>query len=405
MPLISAIDLRSIPSPAVMEEPEFQTIFNAILDQFQAVAPEYAYFLASDPVVKVLQAIAYREMVWRELTNNCLRQTFLAFATGTNLDNLGALHNVERMLVTEADETANPPVAAVYEGDDSFRARIQARVMGYSSAGPADAYRYYALTSDPRVRDVAVYSPDLPNGINMGGRVNITVMSNEETRIPSLNLLSVVRDVVNRDDVRAINDIVTVETPVVKDVGVRADIILDSNAPYDVFAGLGTVLETAFNRAQTLGWDVTVSWLHKTLMVDGVYDVILYAPDKTINVRFNEFARLVNVDIRFAGFVPTHEYDVNEQERRRIFQLVYEYYIAYAITNKRTAQQIMGDLSKQPVEGVIQPTTLGLARYIGITPLTDPATNEVLAEEEIAELIHEELSKYYDGSYTRARRL
>lgn len=43
-----------------------------------------------------MEVCAYRELLLRQRINQAAKSNLLAFATGTDLDNLGALYDVER---------------------------------------------------------------------------------------------------------------------------------------------------------------------------------------------------------------------------------------------------------------------------------------------------------------------
>jgi phage-related baseplate assembly protein len=106
--------------------------------------PTFDATVTSDPAVKVLEVYAYREMLLRQQFNERARQVMLAYATGTNLEQLGALLNVEKL---------------PGEQDEAYRARIQLAPAAFSVAGPATAYRYYALSAASTVADASVTSP------------------------------------------------------------------------------------------------------------------------------------------------------------------------------------------------------------------------------------------------------
>lgn len=131
-------------SPCEKGELSFDDIFSAILADFQARYPDFSAFLESDPAVKVLEVAAYREMLLRNRINVAARAQMLAFSSGGDLDHLGAFCGVARL---------------VGEGDEALRRRIRQRIMGFSNAGGADLYRYWALTASPEIADVAVDSP------------------------------------------------------------------------------------------------------------------------------------------------------------------------------------------------------------------------------------------------------
>ncbi|MDB0554564.1 baseplate assembly protein, partial [Ralstonia solanacearum] len=92
--------------------------------------------LESEPVTKLLQENAYRELVWRQRVNDAARAVMLAFAEGDDLEQLAANFDVQRLTITPADDSTVPPTPAVMEGDDSLRERAQEAFEGLSVAGP-----------------------------------------------------------------------------------------------------------------------------------------------------------------------------------------------------------------------------------------------------------------------------
>jgi phage-related baseplate assembly protein len=140
----TALDLSRLPPPMVVEQLSYEAIRAAIVDQLVAELPAFDATVTSDPAVKVLEVVAYREMLIRQQFNERARQVMLAYATGSNLDQLGALLDVGRL---------------EGEADTAYRARIQLAPEAFSVAGPASAYRFYALSAAPTIADASVAAP------------------------------------------------------------------------------------------------------------------------------------------------------------------------------------------------------------------------------------------------------
>ncbi|GAE48803.1 phage-related baseplate assembly protein [Xanthomonas arboricola pv. pruni str. MAFF 311562] len=134
MASFTAVDLSKLEAPALIEELDFETIFAEALAQFRRLMPEFSALTEADPVYKVLQLFAARELLIRQRANDKAQQTMLAFATGTNLDHLGALFGVAR-LVLDPGQPENG-IAPTRESDVDFRRRIQLAPEGFSVAGP-----------------------------------------------------------------------------------------------------------------------------------------------------------------------------------------------------------------------------------------------------------------------------
>nr|WP_245157998.1 hypothetical protein [Burkholderia pseudomallei] len=103
--------------------------------------------LESEPVTRVLQENAYREVLLRQLINDKARGLLLAYARGTTLEHIAALFDVERLVVTAADPEHG--IDAVYEDEDSLRERVQLAPRGFSVAGPEDMRSARRCASSP----------------------------------------------------------------------------------------------------------------------------------------------------------------------------------------------------------------------------------------------------------------
>ena len=79
--------------------------------------------LESEPIVKNLQENTYREVLLRQRINEAAQAAMLAYAIGSDLDQMAARNNVQRLTVTPANPDAVPPVYAVMELDDTLRGK------------------------------------------------------------------------------------------------------------------------------------------------------------------------------------------------------------------------------------------------------------------------------------------
>jgi phage-related baseplate assembly protein len=63
-----------------------QKSFEEILAEIKSKIPEEIALLESDPAAKILEVVAFREMILRERINNAAKANLLAFAGGGDLD-------------------------------------------------------------------------------------------------------------------------------------------------------------------------------------------------------------------------------------------------------------------------------------------------------------------------------
>ena len=274
-----APELAGLPTPQVLETLHFETVFDALLRDFQVRYPQYSALLASDPAIKLIEVAAYRELLLRSRINEAARANLLAFAVGNDLEHLGAFYGVTRL---------------PQEQDEPLRRRIRARIMGFANAGGAAHYRYWALSASPEVADVAVDSPG-------PGRVRISVLPTGHSDTVPEALLETVRATVLRDDVRVLTDTVEVVPVSLVPVTVSAQIWLYPDTPMAVFEGLALRLTRELAQAAVLGWDLTRSWLIGQLQQPGIHKVELISPEADIRIHSTQAVRLTDVQLTFAG--------------------------------------------------------------------------------------------------------
>lgn len=274
-----APELAGLPTPQVLETLRFETVFDALLRDFQVRYPQYSVLLASDPAIKLIEVAAYRELLLRARINEAARANLLAFAVGNDLEHLGAFYGVFRL---------------PQEQDEPLRRRIRARIMGFANAGGAAHYHYWALSASPEVADVAVDSPG-------PGRVRISVLPTGHSDTVPEALLETVRATVLRDDVRVLTDTVEVVPVSLVPVTVTAQIWLYPDTPMAVFEGLAPRLTRELALAAVLGWDLTQSWLIGQLQQPGVHKVELSEPATDIRIHSTQAVRLTDVQLTFAG--------------------------------------------------------------------------------------------------------
>lgn len=276
---MAIVDLSQLAAPDVVEELDYETILTerkatlvSLYPEEQQDAVARTLTFESEPIVKLLQENAYREVIWRQRVNESARAVMLAYAAGHDLDNLGANYNVERLVITPADETTLPPTPAVMESDTDYRLRIQQAFEGMSVAGSTGAYQFHGRSADGRVADISVISPE-------PACVTVSVLSRENNGTASGELLAVVRNALNDEDVRPVADRVTVQSAVIVDYTIDAALYLYPGPESEpVLSAAKAKLQTYINAQHRLGRDIRKSAIYAALHVEGVQRVELVAP-------------------------------------------------------------------------------------------------------------------------------
>lgn len=278
--MTNAVDLSKLPAPDIIQTISFESILSEITLSFSQQFPSYSALLESDPVVKLLEVFAYREVILRQKINDASRANMLAYAKGSDLDNLAALFNVSRAILVEADPTAIPPVEAIYEDDQRFLRRISLAMEGFSTAGPAGAYQYHTYQADSGVKDVHVYSPQ-------AGEVHVVPLSDnlEKNGLPDVEQLQRIHLSLNEEDVRPLTDKVSVKPPQIIPFQVHAKIAVNRGPGNEWSSQQALVkLESYLEDQIKLGTKITQSAIIAALHQPGVNDIELISPPTNIQL-------------------------------------------------------------------------------------------------------------------------
>lgn len=270
----TGVDLSRLPPPQAVDELDFETLRAAWLDQFidlaTAAGITFDATLESDPVVKLIELGAYREMVWRASRNAGLRAVMAAYAIGADLDHIAALFGVERYILTPANTETG--TSAVLESDDDFRRRMVLAPEGYSVAGPRGAYIFHALSADNDVLDASAISPD-------PGEVVVTVLSRTGTGVPSAPVLAAVTAALSAEDVRPITDQVTVQAATIVNFAISATLTYYLGPDKSVVTANAMAALNAYLAAnRRLGRSITRAGIIGAIMVEGLQNVVLASP-------------------------------------------------------------------------------------------------------------------------------
>ena len=264
------IDLSKLPAPDVIDRLDYETILSAMQADLKARWPDYSGE-PHDPVTKVLEVAALRELMLRQSHNEKASQIMLAYAKGSNLDALGALPwlQVARKVITPADDSTIPPTPAVMEDDDSFRRRMLLAYNQLSTAGSAGSYRYHALSASDKVKDASVTSP-------APGQVLVSILSTVGDGSADSSLIAEVDAALNAETVRPLTDAVTVQSAQIVTYTINATILTYPGASSQpVLDAVHASIERYTAEHHRIGLDITLSGVYAALHLDGVQKVEL----------------------------------------------------------------------------------------------------------------------------------
>ncbi|AOH86568.1 baseplate assembly protein [Sphingomonas panacis] len=294
----SSVDLSRLPAPTVVEQLDYETVYAELLAYVQSpgVLPSFDATVDSDPAVKILQVFAWRELIIRQRFNDRARQTMVAYATGSNLDQLGALFGVTRLVVDAGDPTNGFPV--VMESDDDLRERIVLSPESQSVAGPESAYIFHARSVDGTIRDASASSP-------APGEVVVSILSRNGDGTASPEQIAAVGAklaTIETNKLRPLTDFVTVASAEIVTYYIDADLTLLAGPDQTVVLAAAQASIAAWvDAGGKLGVDAVRAAITAALMVAGVQNLRLNQPPADVVVDKTQTAHCAGIAVRVSG--------------------------------------------------------------------------------------------------------
>ncbi|MGJ3439210.1 baseplate J/gp47 family protein [Pseudomonas sp. Je.1.5.c] len=268
---MSQVDLSRLPAPQLLEDLNYEDLYQADLETFRAhLGDDWTAQLESDPVTKLLEVGAYRKLLNRARINDAAKALLLAYAQGSDLDQLAANVSLQRLVIQAADPTRVPPVEAQLESDDALRERVQLVYEGLTTAGPRNSYILHARNASGLVADATAESPS-------PAVVDVTVLSLDGNGVASPELLADVAAYLNDEDIRPVADRVNVRSAEVLAYRIDALLYMADNGPESeaILAECQRRLQAWINPRRRLGLEVARSGIDAQLHIGGVSRVEL----------------------------------------------------------------------------------------------------------------------------------
>ncbi|MEZ7731196.1 baseplate J/gp47 family protein [Haemophilus sp. 27098_8_127] len=297
------VDLKKLPAPKVVQELSYETLLAKRKEKFLSLQEsddmrqhwQARLQLESEPVVKLLEENAYLELLLRTNINESAKAVMLAYATGSDLDQLGALFGVTRLIIQAEDLKSTPPSPAKYEDDERFRTRIQMSLEGLTTAGSRASYEFHALSTSAKIKDVDVTSPT-------AGTVKVAILSTEGQGTADSDLINAVKEQLNAEHIRPLTDTVLVESAVILPYEIKAAITLYPTVLESVvMANVNQAIANYANKQHLLGIDITLSGIYAALHQEGVQNVKLTKPLADLIVQPHQAAYCTQIQVNVGG--------------------------------------------------------------------------------------------------------
>jgi len=272
------IDLAQLPAPPIIELLDYEAILLGMQSELLALMPSLADALAleSEPITKLLEIAAYRELTLRARINDAAKGVMLAYAVGADLDVLAANFGVSRL----ADET-----------DTALRVRAQMALEGLTVAGSIGAYIFHSLTASARVADVSVESPT-------PGVVRVNIQSTDNNGVPDAPLIAEVLAYLSAETRRPLCDSVGVFAASILTYAIEAEITCDSGPSSAVVLAAAQAAAAAYVAVHfRLGREIALSGIYAALHQPGVSAVNLISPVASLTPTNRQAARCTAITL------------------------------------------------------------------------------------------------------------
>ena len=227
---------------------------NIVIPEGTRVTCDYDHYFATVQTVVLPAGSSYVDVEVVATVGGDGYNDISAGALNVLVDQIPYIDTVENLAATSGGSAT--------EEDDTYRERIRTSAATVSVAGPAQAYRYWALTADPTISDADVDSPE-------PGVVMITPICYGGA-IPDATLLAKVLAICSADDVRPLTDLVQVQAPDTESFDIELTYYTtaaDESACIEAVEGDGGAIDRyIYWQSSALGRDINPDQLRKLIL-------------------------------------------------------------------------------------------------------------------------------------------
>lgn len=261
---MNQIEISQLPPPEIVQQLDASIPRDRMLARFAELmgtnVPK-----AGDPLYFAFSAMGEEVTRARQEFQDISLENMVAYATGYNLQRLADWRPVEKF------DT---------ETDDEFRRRVQMAPESFSTAGPDGAYIFHALAADEDVQDAYPDSPD-------GFIVDLYILSRTGDGTAPQALLDKVNTYVSKDNLRPLNDKLTVKSAVIKPYVIEVELTLP-NGPgeSETITQATKRLQSLVTETHVLGGQVSLSLINAAAHVqsEGSDSSVSFQPVIDVNI-------------------------------------------------------------------------------------------------------------------------
>lgn len=304
---MAGINFNQLTPPKLINELNFEAILAERKASFLSLyhdaveRAEMAKTLAraSEPVTKLLEESAYRELLFRQQRNEDVKALMVMYSSGSDLENLVADRNMQRLVISPMDNAVVPPIPAVMESDDDLRYRYILAMDSLSVAGPSSSYKFFAHSADGRVGDVSVVSPPETPYL-----LNIYILQNDsETGAASDELINLVQATLSDETVRPCCDRPTVHSVAIVTYSITATLYVAQTAKNSTLLQQASEnLNEYVKEQRRIGRSIRLSALYSVLHIAGVEHVEITQPAQDIILDQSKAGHCTDIRIQLEAY-------------------------------------------------------------------------------------------------------
>lgn len=245
-------------------------IDNIVIPAGTRVTCDYLHYFATNATVVLTAGSTHVDVGVTAIDGGESYNDISVGAINVLVDQIPYIDSVENTLATSG--------GADQEEDDAYRDRIRTSSSTVSVAGPATAYKYWAMAADATIADAVVESPS-------PGVVMITPIG-YGGEIPDAALLAKVLASCSADDVRPLTDQVKVQAPAVESYDIELTYYTtaaDESKCIETIEGSdGAIARYEYWQGSALNRDINPDYLRKLILAPDWGDDLVGATRVTV---------------------------------------------------------------------------------------------------------------------------
>lgn len=208
---------------------------NVTIPKGTRVTPDNFVYFATSQTAVITAGSTYIDVMAESETPGAEYNGYAIGSINQLVDLIEYVDSATNIAVTTGGDDGEPYTK---DGDNNYRERIRLSVNKFTTAGPKESYRYYALSANASISDVSISSPE-PG-------VVLIVPICEGGILPTEEVLQQVKNICSADDVRPMTDKVVAQAPEQKNYSINIKYyttLEDESMCVEAIEGMGGAIE------------------------------------------------------------------------------------------------------------------------------------------------------------------